>query len=124
MLDTVKINRGILIPNECLDGFYRLAVRNKESIEELAFNFGVARVPLSPDQKDALKKIWGMYESEATLKKQAEDKFMEIWDSFETLHKLKGWWDSIPQAFSITQVGRVLAQTNAKRCDPSLPDLI
>lgn len=124
ILDTVKINRGILIPNECLDGFYRLAVRNEESIEDLAFNSGVARVPLSTDQKDSLKKIWGMYESEATLKKQAEDRFMEIWDSFKTLRKLREWWDSIPQAFSITQVGRVLAQTNAKRCDPSLPDLI
>ena len=49
---------------------------------------------------------------------------MKIWDSYEYLHALKLWWDDIPQSFDITQVGRILAQTNAKRCDPSLPDLL
>ncbi len=124
ILDAAKINRDILIPNECLEGYYRLSIRNEKTIEELGFNIGAVRFPLSNEQKDALKQIWDMYAKEDSLKKQARDKFVEIWDSFETLHKLREWWDSIPQAFSITQVGRVLAQTNAKRCDPSLPDLI
>lgn len=124
ILDTAKISRSFLIPNELLDGFYRLAVRNIEVIEKLGFNCDSVLVPLSNEQKNALKQIWGMYEKKAALKKQAEDRFIEIWDSFDTLHELKTWWDSIPLVFSITQVGRVLAQTNAKRCDPTLPDLI
>lgn len=124
LLDNAKINQNILVPNECLDGFYRLAIRNEDSIEDLAFNYGAVRVPLSYEQKGSLKQIWGMYETEDALKKQAENRFIEIWDSFDTLSKLRKWWDSIPNAFSITQVGRILAQTNAKRCDSSLPDLI
>ena len=124
LLDNAKVNRSILVPNECLNGFYRIAIDNKASIEELAFNIGKDRVPLRSEQKDSLKQIWGMYSTETALIKQAQDKFIEIWDSFDTLSKLRRWWDSIPHSFSITQVGRVLAQTNAKRCDPSLPDLI
>lgn len=124
ILDTVKINQNILIPNDCLDGYYRLALMNENQIKELAFYNGSERIPLSNEQQDAIKQIWDMYVNDVALKQQVEGRFMEIWDSFEALHRLKNWWDSIPQAFSITQVGRVLAQTNAKRCDPSLPDLI
>ena len=124
ILDYAKINRNILIPNDCLGGYYRLAIINEKTIDELGYNVSPNRIPLSNEQKEALKQIWGMYSKESSLKQQAQEKFMEFWDSFEALHKLKNWWDTIPQAFSITQVGRVLAQTNAKRCDPTLPDLI
>ena len=124
LLDNAKINRNILIPNECLDGFYRLAIRNEDNIGDLAFNYGAVRLPLSNEQKDSLKQIWGMYAKEEALKKQAENRFIEMWDSYDILFNLRKWWDSIPQAFSLTQVGRVLAQTNAKRCDSSLSDLI
>ena len=57
------------------------------------------------------------------MKKLAEDRFVQKWDSFETLHKLKLWWEKTPY-FVITPVGRILAHTNAKRCDPKIPDLI
>ena len=124
ILDAAKIDPSILIPNDCLDGYYRLTLINEKQIEDPGFNNGSVYVSLSKEKRDAIKQVWDMYETEEALKKQAENRFMVLWDSFDTLHELRRWWDSIPQAFSITQVGRVLAQTNAKRCDPSLPDLI
>lgn len=124
ILDAAKIDPSILIPNDCLDGYYRLTLINEKQIEEPEFNNGSVCVSLSVEKRDAIKQVWDMYETEEALKKQVEDRFMTLWDSFDALHELREWWDSIPQAFSITQVGRVLAQTNAKRCDPSLPDLI
>ena len=59
---------------------------------------------------------------------QALDKWWEhvtdLWKSYSAPKQLQLWWDNIPIAFDITKVGKVLAHTNAKRCDPELPDLL
>lgn len=65
-----------------------------------------------------------MYEKNEKLQKEVDKKFMDMWDSFESLKKVHDFWNSIPTSYDITQVGRILAHTNAKRCDPSLPDLL
>ena len=124
LLKEAGINQGFLIKNECLDGYYRLAIRNKKQIEELGYTIGDTRVSLSEEQKESINQIVEMYSKEDALIAQAKGNFFEIWDSFEKLRKLRTWWDSIPHVFTITYVGRVLAQTNAKRCDPTLPDLL
>ena len=36
---------------------------------------------------------------------------------------LKDWIEKIPNSFSITSVGKVLAHANAQRCDDKLPPL-
>lgn len=124
LLSEVGISSGILTKNECLEGYYRLALRNKSHVEELSFPAGQFRIPLSQKQKDALLQVWDMYSNEASLINQAKKSFFDVWDRFESLKKLRTWWDAIPHMFSITQVGKVLAQINAKRCDPTLPDLL
>ena len=124
ILENAKINRDLLVPNECLNGFYRLAVSSIDDIGHLVFSNGVVRYPINDEQKNALNQIWKMYSTDAELKKHAVNTFMKIWNSFDALAKLNRWWDSIPQAFTITQVGRILAQANAKRCDSTLPDVI
>ena len=43
-------------------------------------------------------------------------------DKYEHISKIKQWWESIPLAFEITSVGKVLAHTNAKRCDSNIPN--
>lgn len=50
--------------------------------------------------------------------------FMERWDSFENLKRVREWYDSIEPGFEITRVGAILAHINAKRCDPHIPDLV
>lgn len=124
LLREARINEKILIPNELLNGYYRLAITNENGIDALSIAFGGVNIPISQEQKATLNKIWKMYSNDLALKKQVSKKFIEIWNSYDALNKLKSWWDAIPQMFTITQVGKVLAQTNAKRCDSSLPDLI
>lgn len=99
-------------------------IRSDNAIPNVTINYGPLHVPITENQIIAIKEVWNMYSQDPMLKKQAEENFMNIWDSYEYLHALKLWWDDIPQSFDITQVGRILAQTNAKRCDPSLPDLL
>jgi len=123
LLTESGISTNMLIPNECLDGFYRLSINNEESIDHLRISTGKSIVPLNEKQKQVIKQILRMYSNEPSMKRLAEDRFVQKWNSFETLHKLRLWWEKTPY-FVITPVGRILAHTNAKRCDPSIPDLI
>jgi len=137
LLDKVHITRSLLIENECLPGYVRLAFRSVEDAEKagiiVPLRFSIpsgdsiktnVRVALNDEQKTAIRKIREFYSQDATLLEQVENNFFNKWDSYEYLHRIRQWWSSIPQAFNLTQVGRILAHTNAKRCDPSVPDLL
>ena len=102
----------------------RLKICNESSIDDLTSNDGSVRIPLSDNQIDAIRQVWKLYEKDANLQKQATTKFTKLCEGFDSLHKVQLWWDSIPNAFQITCVGKILAHTNAKRCSPGIPDLI
>lgn len=123
LLGTLDVDSSGLVPNECLDGYVRLSVANKQSIDKLMWERDRTRAPINSKQKQVLKQIWDLYSQDSVLKKQVEENFMRIYDSFEALHDFRLWWESIQQPFNITLIGRILAYTNAKRCDSTLPDL-
>ena len=124
LLNESGIDPQFLVKNDFLEGYYRLELTNEKQIDTLEIVNEQKTFPLSPQQKNTIRQVLGMYSKDNSLINQAKNKFMEVWDSHEALHKLKSWWYNIPQPFTITQLGRVLAQINAKRCDPTLPDLI
>lgn len=124
ILTKVHISANIMVDNECLDGYVRLNIRNRAAIKDLSFDSRDGKVPLSTEQIDALEQVWALYAKDNKLKQQVKNKFAELLNGFEALSKLQQWWDGIPGCFDITQVGRVLAHTNAKRCDPNIPDMI
>ena len=124
ILRNVQVSGSLLVPNECLDGYMRLKICNESSIDDLTSNDGSVRIPLSDNQIDAIRQVWKLYEKDANLQKQATTKFTKLCEGFDSLHKVQLWWDSIPNAFQITCVGKILAHTNAKRCSPGIPDLI
>ena len=65
-----------------------------------------------------------MYTKDNTLINEVQNNFINLWDSYDNLKVIRNWLDTIPKGFEISYVGRVLAQTNAKRIAPTLPDLI
>lgn len=105
-----NISSSVIIENVCIDGYMRLDI----------FDINNA----SPQYKEAILQIKDLYTKNHSIIKTANDNFMKIWDSYENLRKVKDWWDTIPFGFNVSYVGRVLAQTNAKRIDQTLPDLI
>lgn len=124
ILNSVNLNNSILQPNELLEGYVRLPVRNKVAITQLSMNSnGIIRL-IQKDEIAALEAIWNMYVQDNSLIEKIKDEFVSVWDSYDALKKVRIWWEAIPCAFTITKVGTVLAHTNAKRCDPHLPDLL
>ncbi len=124
ILRIAKLDPSILVPNILLDGYVRLPVTSKDSIKDLGIINAVTTRGININEKKALEKIWEMYTIDDTLQQKVNTEFINLWDSFEPLKTLRTWWESIPTAFSITKVGTILAHTNAKRCDSTLPDLI
>lgn len=124
ILSEKHVNPTILVPNILLDGYVRLPVVKKEGIDDIVVKNGNTTRKMTTEEKEAVEKVWDMYTVNNILQKTVDDKFMEIFDSFDTLKKLHIWWDSIPEVFGITQIGTILAYTNAKRCEENLPDLM
>lgn len=124
LLSTVNIGLSGLADNCFLDGYVRLEIVNKNHIDSLKIADSEGVHNIRPDEKKIFDDIWNMYEKNSALQNKVSRAFIDEWDSFESLKKIHQWWDKIPTAFSITQIGRILAHTNAKRCDPSLPDLL
>lgn len=125
MLQNVKLNEArCLIPNSLLDGYVKLNIRSKEHIRELIINSPQGNREINSEEVAVLESIWDSYDRTDLLQKQVDEAFVQRWDSIESLRKFHEWWDTIPTGFDITSAGKILAHTNAKRCDPSLPDLL
>lgn len=124
ILASAHINSTILIPNVLLEGYVRLPIVNKKAIDDIVVINGTIYRNMRKEEKEAVEKIWDMYTADKALQELVDNKFMEMFDSYDTLKKLHTWWDSITELFTITQIGTILAHTNAKRCDKGLPDLM
>lgn len=110
ILDENKISRSVLVDNECLEGFKRLNIRSLDNI--------------NPKYKDVVNRVRSLYSNDKTYLNKARNRFIELWDSFDALRTVRSWWSRIPHSYSVSYMGRVLAQTNAKRIDSKFPDLI
>ena len=64
-----------------------------------------------------------MYEKDSVLFNQVYNKFVEEIRKRDNLNKIKIWLESIPCAFDITSIGKVLAHANAQKCYDKFPPL-
>lgn len=105
-----KLSPSIIVDNECMDGYVRLNIVDMDEVET--------------NQKDLILEIRNLYSKDNNANNIAREHFIGLWDSYSNLKKVRAWRDSIPKFFDVSYIGRVLAQTNAKRVYPSAPDLI
>ncbi|SFG73034.1 hypothetical protein SAMN05216356_1227 [Oribacterium sp. WCC10] len=126
LITKVGLSTNILVRNEFIDGFVRLEIVTKDSIKNLFISNDITSDlrPLTETETKALEEVWKLYSKDEMMLNNVKDEFIKKWDSFESLKKIRNWWEGIPCSFEITRVGTVLAHTNAKRCDPTLPDLL
>ena len=124
ILNEANVDTKIVVNHELLDGYVRLSIMSEEQIDDLTYESKANRVPISKEEKQALKQICSMYVKDIGIIEAVNRAFAEQWSMFPAWVKLSEWWDGLKQPFRVTQLGRILAYTNAKRCEPHLPDFI
>ncbi len=131
ILSSNNLPRNLLIDHSLNGGFQRIPVSNRArikslSLQQIALHAGKKisiPVQLTAEQLKAIDTIYDLYSQDDNLKKNNMDLFMTEWDKRSNLRVLREWWDNISMTLSITSVGKVLAHSNAQRCDKSLPPL-
>lgn len=131
LLKANKIPQNILVSHTLNSDFLRLNLSNKNQIDSLTLQHQIniggnlinLPVQLSQEQKNALKSIYDLYKKDASLKQTNIKVFMEEIDKRPNLKTLREWWDNINNSIQLTSVGKVLAHSNAQRCDKNLPPL-
>lgn len=131
LLKSAGLPQYMLIDHELNTNFARISCSNRNrinalTIQTLIFENGLSKMTrehLTSTQLGVLKSIYGLYTHDDSIKEENIKVFMEEWNKFPNLKILREWWDNIPNFLQITSVGRVLAHSNAQRCDKSLPSL-
>lgn len=131
LLKSNGLPQNILIDHALNADFVRIDIPNKDQINSLTLQQSIVyngqrallKIPLSDTQKDSIKSIYELYKKDNNVRQNNIKRFIEEWDKQHNLKILKEWWDNIDVSVQLTSVGKVLAHSNAQRCDKSLPPL-
>ncbi|WP_299267951.1 LPO_1073/Vpar_1526 family protein [uncultured Psychrosphaera sp.] len=131
ILNSNQLPLDLLTDHSFNAGFQRLIVSNRRQIESITLHQRVLHegqlvlvpVELTKEQIKAINSVYDLYSQDGTLKQKNIESFMAEWDKRQSLMVLKEWWDNIPTLLTITSAGKVLAHSNAQRCDNKLPPL-
>ena len=128
ILSANNLPKSILVHNTLDNNYVRIVTPSLEKISEMGLINAKTRLleKFSEAQVKAIKNIIDLYETNSGAFNNMEKRFKELLSSYKSISEVKEWWDRLAGSgicFSITPVGRVLANTNAQRIDPNLPDL-
>lgn len=131
ILTNARLPLNILVDHALNSNFSRVNLSNKNQVDSLTLQQQITisgqtiivPLALTDDQKKAINSIYDLYKQDGTIKQQNIKTFMDEWDKRPNLKILKLWWDNIGTSIQLTSVGKVLAHSNAQRCDKNLPPL-
>lgn len=130
LIPSTGISKDILlVEHELNNKFIRLNINNWNDINSFIFRYPVGTydstlyipTPISEKQKNAIQSIYNLYKQDDKIKQENIKKLFEEWNKRTNLKTLRKWWNSIPNNIMLTSIGRVLAHSNAQRCDENLP---
>lgn len=133
-IELLKLNRlplDLLEEHPLNQDYVRMLVVNRKEISSIILTElvptkdSVVQISKKPndEQIKALQLIYDLYVQDHNLRNINVSYFMSEWNKRDNLKMISDWWSNIPTAFQITSVGRVLAHSNAQRCDNKLPPL-
>ncbi|OFY83675.1 MAG: hypothetical protein A3F72_12740 [Bacteroidetes bacterium RIFCSPLOWO2_12_FULL_35_15] len=131
LITSNRLPQNILVEHALNKNFSRLNLSNKNQIDSLTLQHQIpingnlvnVQAQLTEEQKNAIRAVYDLYKQDETVKQENIKVFMQEWDKRQNLKALREWWDSIGISIQLTSVGKVLAHSNAQRCDKSLPPL-
>lgn len=128
LLEKNNIPIGILVDNIICDGYVRIAASSLNDLNDKGFiNPKTGQLDeFNIKQIEALMSVIDLYIKSGDDYEKMKNNFNMLLSTYKSIATIKEWWDKIVKSdfsFSVTPIGRVLANTNAKRIDPSLPDL-
>ena len=131
ILQEIGLSDDLLVEHCFNKEYVRLGVANKRHIEELfvikdvTICDQIVKLPqkLTQQELSALESIYSLYSQENNVREQNINTLMAELEKRPNLKALNDWWDKIPFLISLTSAGKVLAHSNAQRCDNSLPEL-
>lgn len=132
ILTSARLPLNVMVDHTLNPNFSRIILSNKTQIDSLTLQQQLTiggqtiavPIPLTEEQKKAIISIYDLYKQDGVIKQQNIKTFMEEWDKRPNLKILKEWWDNIGTSIQLTSVGKVLAHSNAQRCDKNLPPLV
>ena len=130
-LDILKQNNtaSLLIEHEINEGFYRLAIPNKNQLKNTEINIfdtrenKIIKRKINDKEKESLEQVLQLYNGTEELKNKIKNNLVNEISKRENLTKVKKWIESIPKSFTITPIGKALANANAQRIYPEFPPL-
>ena len=117
---------NIFVPHQLKQNYVKLGIDSDIDIDKMYINQenseGISiRVPLTEEQKTAMKHAVDVLCKKEMESPEMQTKLMEEWDKFSTLNKVRQWWDSLPCHFSITPIGVALSNAYIQGKDPTIP---
>ncbi|MCO7229628.1 hypothetical protein NH398_10380 [Halomonas sp. CnH100-B] len=131
ILDANHLPRVLLIDHSLNSDYLRIPVSNRDQIDSIPLqktilqegSIVIVPVKLTGSQVEAINSIYNLYSQNDGVKQSNINSFMDEWKKRPNLNALKKWWDNIPLILTITSAGKVLAHSNAQRCDKNLPPM-
>ena len=131
LITASRLPQNILVEHSLNSSFLRIPLSNRNQIDSLTLQHQIAHngktfvVPLqlTEEQKKSIISIYDLYHQDENLKQKNIKILMEEWDKRQNLKTLREWWNNINTNIQLTSVGRVLAHSNAQRCDKNLPPM-
>jgi hypothetical protein len=129
ILKNNNLSSSILIEHALNSSFLRLGITSINDIDLLPFASQIVHegklidcpAKLTEEQKKAISSIYNLYSKDNNIRQNNINSFMKEWENRPNLKTLREWWDNISTSFTVTSVGKVLAHSNAQRCDKNLP---
>lgn len=128
LLSSINFAPSTFITNEFLEDYVKLPVTCKSNIKSLCYNSSlnnkdVLNTKLNDGQIKIFEKIWDLYDKDSEKNDIIKKAFLSEWDKYPSLKMIHDFYNNIPYFFSITQIGKVLAYSNIKRCDSKIPEM-
>lgn len=127
-LGASNIPTGILVNNTLCDGYARIAIPSLDKLDDSGLvNLKTRQLDkFTSEQIESIKNIINLYIRSGEDYEKMKNNFNDLLFSYKNIATVKEWWDRIAKSnvsFGITSIGRVLANTNARRIESSLPEL-